>query len=355
MLALDEATTKNGVILPILNELGWNPFNIDEVQPEYTVSAKRVDYALRINNLNKVFIEVKKIGTDLEQHQKQLLDYSFQEGVRLAILTNGIAWWFYLPLLEGNWEQRKFYTIDIYDQEANEIAVKFEDFLLKENIISGKAIENAENVYKSKQKQEIINSTIPKAWNKIVTEPDEDLVELVAEMTERLSGYKPDHSTVADFLSGTSFAVNVPYTPFSPTISQTKVRSSKKIKETTGLEDFANTSVESFIFRGTEHAVKYWKDVLIGICLIMLDKHRDQFPQVLSLVGRKRPYFTRDPKELRVAERIEETDIFVEINISANSIVRLSRKIITLFGYPKEDLSFYFKSKKNEASSAMLS
>ena len=137
VLALDEATTKNGVILPILNELGWNPFNIDEVQPEYTVSAKRVDYALRINNLNKVFIEVKKIGTDLEQHQKQLLDYSFQEGVRLAILTNGIAWWFYLPLLEGNWEQRKFYTIDIYDQEANEIAVKFEDFLLKENIISG--------------------------------------------------------------------------------------------------------------------------------------------------------------------------------------------------------------------------
>lgn len=92
VLALDEALTKNGVILPILNELGWNPFNIDEVQPEYTVAIKRVDYALRVNNYKKAFIEVKKIRTDLEQQQEQLLTYSFQESIRLTILTNGIAW-----------------------------------------------------------------------------------------------------------------------------------------------------------------------------------------------------------------------------------------------------------------------
>jgi predicted type IV restriction endonuclease len=337
VLALDEALTKNGVILPILNELGWNPFNIDEVQPEYTVASKRVDYALRVNNHNKAFIEVKKLGTDLEKHQKQLLDYSFQEGVRLAILTNGIAWWFYLPLLEGSWEQRKFYTIDIYDQEAHEIALKFADFLLKENVISGKAIENAESVYKSKQKKEIIRSTIPNAWNKLVSEPDEDLIELIAEMTARLSGYKPDHAIVAAFLGANSFTAE---TPLAGSVFEFQSIRPKTIKTETDREDYRNTSVDSFVFEGTRHNVKYWKDVLIGVTEIMLNKHRDQFSQVLSLVGRKRPYFTKDANALRVAERIDDTDIFVEINVSANRIVTLSRRIIALFGYSSDSLSF---------------
>jgi hypothetical protein len=350
--ALDEASTKQGVILPLLHELGWNPFKVEEIHPEHTVGTKKVDYSLRFENHNKAFIEVKKIGTDLEKHQEQLLSYSFQEGVRLAILTNGVTWWFYLPIHEGSWERRKFYTIEIYDQAAEEIAQKFEEFLGKENVISGKAIVNAESVYASKQKRDIIRSTIPKAWNKLVTEPDEDLIELVAEMTERLSGYKPDHPTVAAFLSDDSVVSNAPYVPITPQTQPSKsVRIPRTIKESTGgRENYANTSVDSFTFQGTSYGVKYWKDVLIGVSQIMLDKHRDQFSQVLSLVGRKRPYFTREPNKLRVAERIDETDIFVEINVSANRIVKLSRQIVALFGYSTEDLSFDFKNRKNNPS-----
>lgn len=355
--ALDEASTKQGVILPLLYELGWNPFKVEEIHPEYTVGTKKVDYSLRFENRNKAFIEVKKIGTDLEKHQEQLLSYSFQEGVRLAILTNGVTWWFYLPIHEGSWERRKFYTIEIYDQAAEEIAQKFEEFLGKENVISGKAIVNAESVYASKQKRDIIRSTIPKAWNKLVTEPDEDLIELVAEMTERLSGYKPDHPTVAAFLSDDSVVSNTPYDLITPQTPPQKksVRIPKTIKEAIGSENYANTSIDSFAFQGTRYEVKYWKDVLIGVSQIMLDKHRDQFSQVLSLVGRKRPYFTREPNKLRVAERIDETDIFVEINVSANRIVKLSRQIVALFGYSTEDLSFDFKRRKNDASDTVVS
>jgi hypothetical protein len=80
--ALDEASTKQGVILPLLDELGWNPRNVEEIRAEYTVGTKKVDYSLRFENHNKAFIEVKKIGTDLEKHQEQLLSQSFQEGVR---------------------------------------------------------------------------------------------------------------------------------------------------------------------------------------------------------------------------------------------------------------------------------
>ena len=70
----------------------------------------------------------------------------------------------------------------------------------------------------------------------------------------------------------------------------------------------------------------------------MLSAHRGQSDKVLNLKGRKRPYFTRNPNELRSPERINNTDIYVETNLSANSIVKLSKSIISIFGYEEEDL-----------------
>jgi predicted type IV restriction endonuclease len=107
IITYDEATLKQTTILRIFSLLGWDIFNQDEVKPEYTISGKKVDYALFIESNPKVFIEVKRPGENLSVHQEQLLNYSFMQGIRLAILTNGLTWWFYLPLQEANWEQRK--------------------------------------------------------------------------------------------------------------------------------------------------------------------------------------------------------------------------------------------------------
>ena len=73
-------------------------FDVSEVVPEHTVGNRRVDYALRPGSPNAVFIEVKRRGENLDRHQQQLLEYCFQEGVKLAALTNGLTWWLYLPL-----------------------------------------------------------------------------------------------------------------------------------------------------------------------------------------------------------------------------------------------------------------
>ncbi|MDI6643558.1 MAG: hypothetical protein QME14_00745 [Methanobacteriaceae archaeon] len=197
----DEASTKQAIILKILSNLGWDIYNVEEVVPEYSVGKRKVDYSLRDGNFNKVFIEVKKVDEDLEKHQNQLLDYSFHQGVKLAILSNGITWWFYLPLNEGSWEQRKFYTVEIYDQDARKIVNSFYKFLSKENVISGKAVEDAEKIHKSTIKDTLVKETLPEAWNKLLKEPDENLVELLAETTEKLCGYKPDYIDVGEFLN----------------------------------------------------------------------------------------------------------------------------------------------------------
>lgn len=93
--------------------MGWDIWNTEEVSPEYAIEKNRVDYALRLYGRPEFFLEVKKPREDLESHEEQLLNYSFQQGVKLAGVTNGVTWLFYLPLKEGSWSERRFYAIDI--------------------------------------------------------------------------------------------------------------------------------------------------------------------------------------------------------------------------------------------------
>ncbi|HHT9118925.1 MAG TPA: type I restriction endonuclease, partial [Candidatus Hypogeohydataceae bacterium YC41] len=154
-----ESATKQAIILPLITLLGWDTTNIDEVSPEYSVENGRVDYSLRIKKENRVFIEVKKLGDELEKYQEQLLEYSFREGVEIAILTNGITWWWYLPTKKGDWKARKFYTIDIDQQDSRDVAQKFVDLLLKDNVSTGKAYDNADSIYKGKLKKKVLEET----------------------------------------------------------------------------------------------------------------------------------------------------------------------------------------------------
>lgn len=62
LLVADEASVKAGVVLRLLQILGWNPFDVSEVTPEYIVGGRRVDLALRLSSTNKVFVEVKRVS-----------------------------------------------------------------------------------------------------------------------------------------------------------------------------------------------------------------------------------------------------------------------------------------------------
>lgn len=332
---LDEAATKQSYVLRILMYLGWDIFSIGEVHPEFSVGTQRVDYALLNNNVPKVFIEVKKVGEDLENHQEQLLNYSFQQGVKLAVLTNGITWWFYLPLNEGSWDQRKFYTIEIVDQEPDEIAQKFIEFLGKENVCSGRAVENAERIIKSKQRENIINETLPKAWNKIINDEDELLIELLAETVEKLCGYKPDAETVATFIRTNLSEITTQDLMISgryePSVREPKIGVNNG-------KEYTYKTPSAVYFKGNKYSVESWKDVLLTICRVVYSLHTKDFNKVFSLVGRKRYYFSKNRNELRDPEEINNSGIYVETNFSAKSIVKLAYDIISLFGYSEKDL-----------------
>ena len=198
--SLLEADISRSVILRILDALNWSTSNRREVNPEYFLKGGRVDFALLTGNRPKVFIEVKRGGEPLAGHQEQLLGYAFRQGVKIALLTNGATWWFYLPLQEGSWEERRFATVEFDRQDKEEIVQKLETLLGKKNVISGKAVQNAEILYEQSQKKEEISATLPEAWHQLVSEPDDFLVDLLAEKTEELCGHKPVKNEVEQFL-----------------------------------------------------------------------------------------------------------------------------------------------------------
>ena len=255
LTSYNEDAAKQAMVLPVLQMLGWDIFNVEEVVPEFSVGNGRVDYCLLANGA-RVFLEAKKPSEDLDRHQEQLLGYAFHEGVKLAVLTNGITWSLYLPLKEGNWQNRLFYTVDIIEQDSNEVASRFTSFLSKASVASGSAIKNAEAFLEGKRKQEIIEETIPDAWNKITSELDPKLVELLAERTGKLCGFQPMTDDIVKFFQryGDHFLLQPPNEQSQDKPTATSLPPLKKAKAVP-IQDIKKISQDELI----PHIVKILK------------------------------------------------------------------------------------------------
>lgn len=338
LFTLDEASIKSGVILRLLSLLGWNPFDINEVKPEYTIETKRVDFSLRIGGMNKAFLEVKRPSENLEQHQEQLLNYSFREGVKLAVLTNGMTWWFYLPLHEGSWEQRRFFAADFLAQDATTIADRLIELLSKAVLNSGDAIKNAEHLYKSRQKESVLKEAIPKAWDKIINDPDDLLVDLLIETTEKLSGFRPEVSDIEQFLASFSHG-SAPQSEVQTTSLSQTTRSSPRPRTTSiNGDDYINKMVQTIELLGKSYTPRNWKEVLVLVSEEMHRRHPSEFDKCLGLRGSKMKYFSLNSNELSQPFNISNSKIFVETKLNSNSIVRRSRDLMSLFGHNDDDL-----------------
>ena len=328
--SLSEADISLGVILRILDALNWSTYNRREVSPEYSVENRWVDYALLIGDTPQVFIEVKKGGEPLERHQEQLLDYAFRQGVKVAILTNGTTWWFYLPLRAVSWEQRKVATVELDTQVKEEIAQKLVELLGKENVRSGQAVRNAEVLYEKRQMAAIL----PEAWHQLVSEPDDFLVDLLAEKAKELCGHEPDENEVEKFLLAHLQDIRITKSP-DPISPKPKPQKDTKRKA------FTVTKPTAFTFNGHREEVSSWKEMILKLCKILYADHADFEQRVLEIKGsRGRRFFSRNADDVQEGLEINGIGIYVDTFLDAEWAKRFAEKIITEFGYGKGSLSF---------------
>jgi hypothetical protein len=104
-------------------------------------------------------------------------------------------------------------------------------------------------------------------------------------------------------------------------------------------QDITGKSLKSFTFKEKKYEVKYWKDMLLQLCSIIAEENKDKFEEILKIRGRQRQFFSRNPNDLKSPNQIEGTDIYAEVNFSADSIIRLSKSVMSNFEYPETDLS----------------
>ena len=213
ILNLDEAGVRARVIDRILERLGWETFDRNEVKSEYPVSGGLVDYALLVDGAPKVFIEAKRPSEGLGFHQDQLVTYSAKRGVPLAVLTNGLDWWFYLPLKEGEFEARRFCKLNISNLDSSETRDLLIKFLARENVFSGVAVENAEARLTQLQEARRVDKALPLAWEELIAGPDDLLADLINERVKGRYGIEAAPERIKGFLVGLGKPVHVTKQP----------------------------------------------------------------------------------------------------------------------------------------------
>lgn len=344
----DEAATKQVVILRILGTLGWNPYVYDEVTPEYDVGGIKVDYALRIGGSNKVFIEAKRASESLESHQEQLLGYSFRHGVELAVLTNGLTWWMYLPLRTESWEQRRFHSIDILNDDIGATANRFAEYLSRSGVHSGSAVRSAGSRLDNLRRQSVVREALPTAWHSLIVEQDELLVDLIDEKVESLIGFKSGPEPIRRFLDSLSESLpsDIRHEPPIATSNPIGIQAqsppmpanTRSIRSKARRASFSGRKITGFSFQGKTFPASTWKDLLQTLAETIYRRHPTDFNKVLELRGSRRAYYSLNPEDLREPRLIGNSGYYVETLHSADGMVRQCDTLLDLFGYQKQDL-----------------
>ncbi|MES3007093.1 MAG: type I restriction endonuclease [Pseudomonadota bacterium] len=127
MIQTEEAT-KNAMVMPFIQILGYNPFDPMEVTPELvadvgTKKGEKIDYAILRDGEPIIIFECKKSGAELNiNHAGQLFRYFHVTAARFGVLTNGLIYKFFTDLEHPNkMDDKPFFEFNILNFKERDI------------------------------------------------------------------------------------------------------------------------------------------------------------------------------------------------------------------------------------------
>lgn len=189
----NEEHVRLSLVSRILQELGWNIWNPEEVNTEFVVvpdeDNSKVDIALLLRSyLPSVFIEVKAAGKlqgEIKHIETQLRDYNRNNTAIFTVITDGQRWRFYYSLTAGEFSQKCFKTIDILKDETEELEHSFNSFLSKSEIANENARATAERYLQLSQKQRVMEDMLPQAGKAVLEPPFPSLPQALIDLCAR--------------------------------------------------------------------------------------------------------------------------------------------------------------------------
>lgn len=123
-----EEATKNAMVMPLIQILGYNVFDPLEVTPELVADVglkkgEKVDYAILRDGKPIILFECKKSGGDLSiSHAGQLFRYFHVTEARFGVLTNGLTYKFFTDLEKPNkMDEKPFFEFNILDFKERDV------------------------------------------------------------------------------------------------------------------------------------------------------------------------------------------------------------------------------------------
>lgn len=164
-----EEATKQALVLPFLQILGFDIYDPTEVKPEYVADFakkkssgqfEKIDYSIYIKGEPAIFVECKAVDVAVEDHDGQLARYfNSTPSVKLAILTNGLQYRFFTDLRAINIMDPtpflEFNVLRVTEREA-ELVKPF----TKENFNSAIIQRHAEEVISLEKVTALVNELL---------------------------------------------------------------------------------------------------------------------------------------------------------------------------------------------------
>jgi len=293
----NEQAISQGIVLRILQELGWDSWETSVVWPEFQTGEGRVDFALCFPPSKPgIFIEVKQPGR-AEEGVRQALEYAFHTGVPFIVLTDGKTWSFYLPAEQGSYEDRRVYKLDLFERSAAEAATILTRYLDRPRVESGEALEAARQEYRSRNRRSQARAAIPEAWRELVEKGNEDLVDLLASAVESKAGVRPGDDDVAEFLARLG---QTSESTLVPPVTTTRHPSTPPLPP--GAPPAGETNRHGTLtLLGRQHHYNNAKEAMVMVLRELAQKDPtflERCSQHPDAQGRKRRYIARTPDEL---------------------------------------------------------
>lgn len=291
----NEASISQGIVLRLVRALGWNVDDIDIVWPEFSTGTLRADFAL-CHPAGKplVLLEVKQPGTMSVQAEEQLAAYAFREGVPLVILTSGQDWHFYAPYGPGQFSDRRIYRLDLLERAPHEAADRFRRYLSFAEWVDGQASLSVQHDLREMLGNQETRRKLPDAWNSLLSEPNPQLVELLASQLEKQTGSEPRVGEVAAFLRSLG----------SPSAqAHSEQPSARRARKKPPSPNPTAVPVESSPTRrrntNADGTIRLWiEDVEVPVI-----NHRDRFVHVLDYLAQQKPGILKQMYDKAVAGR----------------------------------------------------
>lgn len=179
---LGEQNTKASLIEPVIEALGWDIRDPDEVHREYRAKGRDspVDYALKILRKPRLFVEAKGLGESLGERRwvAQMLGYAAVAGVEWCVLTDGDEYRFYNAVAPVDADDKMFHRVRLTEGSPEDCAGAM-------SLVSKDNLEL--NLLESLWSVHFVDRRVKAALLDMIAGPDPALIRMVRKRAEKLT------------------------------------------------------------------------------------------------------------------------------------------------------------------------